>query len=73
MQKRRETEKHSRSILKSITWRVTATLTTGILVWIFTRDLTIALSLAGVEVVIKIIIYYFHERAWNAVDWGKGK
>jgi uncharacterized membrane protein len=62
--------KPKRSFAKSVTWRLCATLTTVILVWIFFRDVKAALSVGAVEVIVKMIVYYFHERAWNKVPWG---
>jgi uncharacterized membrane protein len=59
-----------RSFAKSITWRICATLTTVLLVWIFIGKLSIAFSVGIVEVIVKLGIYYFHERAWNQVKWG---
>ena len=53
-----------RHIAKSITWRVIATLTTILLVWLFTNDIDIALKFGAVEVLIKLVAYYFHERMW---------
>jgi len=53
-----------RHIAKSITWRVIATLTTILLAWLFTNDIDIALKFGAVEVIIKLIAYYFHERMW---------
>jgi len=64
-------EKHSRSIFKAITWRVIATLTTTILVFIFTGNLTIAIGVGFFDVVTKLIFYYLHERAWDKVEWGR--
>ena len=64
-------ESNSRSILKTISWRTLATITTVILVIIFTGKWQIALAIGGIEVVIKIFLYYLHERAWNHVEYGK--
>lgn len=64
-------ETHRRSIAKSITWRFLATLTTTILVFIFTQRIEIALTVGGMEAAAKMVIYYAHERAWNAVKWGR--
>jgi len=63
-------EAHKRSIAKTITWRVLATLTTAILVLLFTGKPEIALSVGAIEMTAKIIIYYAHERAWNRISWG---
>ena len=34
-------------------------------------DAKIAGSIAGTEVVTKIALFYFHERAWSLVHWGR--
>jgi adenylylsulfate kinase len=64
-------ETHKRSIAKSITWRVLASLTTMILVFVFTQRLDIMVAVGGIEIIAKMLIYYAHERAWNVTKWGK--
>ena len=64
-------ETHTRSVIKTISWRVLATVTTMSLVYIFIGDATIALSVGGIEVILKMLIYFFHERTWNKIKWGK--
>jgi len=61
----------TRSFVKGVTWRFLATLTTMILVYIFTGDLSLTLGIGILEVTAKIILYYLHERAWENVTWGK--
>lgn len=53
-----------RHIFKTITWRIIATGTTILLAWLFTKDVSVALTFGAVEVVIKMLLYFFHERAW---------
>ena len=60
-----------RTIVKTLTWRVTATLTTFIIAWIVTGDLLIGVSIGGIEAIAKIFLYYFHERIWNNITWAK--
>lgn len=67
-EERRETR--TRSLLKAITYRITGTLTTGLLVFMMTGELAIALAVSAIEPVVKIIIYYLHERAWQLVPRG---
>jgi uncharacterized membrane protein len=64
-------DKKSRSLVKSISWRVLATLTTVVLVYIFTGGIKLALSVGFFEVILKMLIYYGHERVWDNVTWGK--
>jgi uncharacterized membrane protein len=55
---------HKRHILKTITWRVVGTIDTILLSWLITGSFKIGLSIGGVEVVTKMILYYLHERFW---------
>lgn len=64
-------EKHQRSVLKGITWRVIGTLDTIFLSWLFTGSVNIALTIGGVEVFTKIFLFYLHERLWLRLSFGK--
>ena len=66
-------EKHQRSIAKTITWRIIATLTTVALVFLFTGELAISLGVGVLDVIIKLLFYYIHERAWDSTNWGRTK
>ena len=58
-----------RHIMKAITWRVVATLTTFLLAWFFTDNIDLALKFGAVEIIIKLLAYYLHERMWY--KWSK--
>ena len=66
-----KTEKHSRSILKAISWRALGTLDTITISWFISGELSIAFSIGAFELLTKTILYYFHERMWNRINWGK--
>lgn len=57
-------ERHIRSLVKGVTWRVLGTLDTFLLALIYTRSLRAALSIGGIELVTKVVWYYCHERFW---------
>lgn len=61
-------ESHVRSMIKAITWRVFATLVTILLVFIFTKEPIISLEIGFTEIVIKLVLYYFHERIWILIQ-----
>lgn len=63
-------EAHRRSILKSVTWRMMASLDTFVVSFIITRRLVLAGSIAGAEILTKIVLYYLHERAWAVIPYG---
>ncbi len=68
-------ERPIKSILKTITWRVIASVTTFFLALFFFQDdphaTEKATGVASAEAVIKMVLYFLHERAWNVVRWGK--
>ena len=65
------TELPSRSLVKSITFRILILTSDGIIVYAVTREFQLALTIVVVRNVLGIVIYYFHERAWNNIKWGR--
>jgi len=57
--------------VKSISWRVVGTFDTMIISYIVTGEMVLAVSIGGIEVFTKIILYYLHERAWAHMRWGR--
>lgn len=66
-------EKAYRSVVKSISWRTLGTLDTMIVSYFITGSLAMAASIGSIEVVTKMILYYFHERGWNKINFGRVK
>lgn len=66
-------EKHYRSVAKAISWRVSGTIDTIFISWLITGEIAMAVSIGGVEVITKLILYYSHERVWNKISLGRGK
>jgi len=62
---------HKRSIVKAISWRVTGTIDTFLISWMITGEALLATGIAGTEVMTKVALFYFHERAWSRVTWGR--
>lgn len=80
--KHKEIEKDSpyRSLFKAISWRFIASGSTFIISFtIFTqatetafKDIIGAVSMiTAVDIIAKLILYYFHERMWTNIVWGK--
>lgn len=53
-----------RHLFKTITWRIIGTIDTMIITWIISGDPFLGLSIGGVEVFSKMLLYYLHERVW---------
>jgi uncharacterized membrane protein len=64
-------ESQSRSFAKAVSWRMTGTIDTCVISAIVTGKLTVAGSIAATELFTKVLLYYFHERIWAAVSWGR--
>ncbi len=64
-------EKFKRSLIKTISWRITGSIDTVIISLIITGDLSIATTIGFVEVFTKMILYFIHERVWNRISYGK--
>lgn len=67
----KESEKPVRSIVKAISWRVIGTLDTLVISYLLTGEVAIAASIASVDFITKMFLYFFHERLWNKINWGK--
>ncbi|MBV6429314.1 MAG: hypothetical protein KIPDCIKN_03865 [Haliscomenobacter sp.] len=63
-------ESHLRSVLKGITWRILGTLDTMVISYLITGSVKWAVSIGGVEVFTKILLYYIHERLWQFIPRG---
>ena len=55
---------YKRHLAKTISWRVIGTIDSIVLSGIITGSWITGLTIGGVEVVTKMILYFFHERAW---------
>ena len=64
-------ERKTRSIVKTISWRIIATTAITLIVFILSRELKLALAIGGVEAIVKTALYFFHERAWDKINFGR--
>jgi len=53
-----------RHLVKAISYRLISSLSTLGLAYILTREINISLLFMSIDFVIKIILYYLHERLW---------
>ena len=66
-------ESHVRTIMKALSWRLIATVVTFFVAWFATGKLTLAAEIGVADTLIKLGGYYFHERLWIRVKFGKLK
>ncbi len=60
-----------RSFVKSMTWRVIALLTTFATLYALSKDINMATMATVITNAVNFVAYYYHERVWNSVGWGK--
>ena len=65
-------ESHIRSLLKGISWRIIATSDTILVVLFITCisgecSIDNAIKIGAIEFLLKFLIYYLHERAWQKI------
>jgi uncharacterized membrane protein len=69
--KHKAAEKHSRSLLKAISYRIISITADSIAAYFFTKDVLLS---AGIVIFINsysTILYYIHERIWANIHWGR--
>lgn len=66
-----KSERPVRSVAKAVSWRVIGTLDTLLISYLLTGEVAIAASIASIDFATKMFLYFFHERIWNKISWGK--
>ena len=62
--------KPKRSLYKTLSWRVFATILLFIVSYFVTGQVEVASTIVSIEVVIKTVFYYIHERVWSKIGFG---
>ena len=66
-------ESHKRTLLKTVTWRIIAVIITFTISWVLTRRIDLAAGIGTSDAIIKLFVYYAHERVWCKVPFGLPK
>lgn len=65
-------EKPIRSVVKAISWRVLGTIDTMLVsLYVTNGEVGTSTAIASIDFVTKMILYFFHERVWNIIKWGR--
>ena len=64
-------ESRGRSLVKAISWRVTALAVTASVVFVYTGEVRMAALVGLADATVKIALYYLHERAWDRTGFGR--
>lgn len=66
-------ETPSRSFAKALSYRILGSLSTAGLVYLFTGNGRMSIGAGLLDSVVKIALYFLHERVWNHVPYGRPK
>lgn len=64
-------ESPRRSLVKTISWRLTGSGATFLISWLIANDLSVAGTIAIIQLISNTILYYLHERLWNKISWDR--
>ena len=61
----------ARSFTKSLSYRIFGTLTSFVVVYAITGEGGLSALIAFWETILKVGAYYWHERIWDKISWGR--
>jgi len=61
----------ARSFAKALSYRILGTLSSVAVAYVITKNASLSVTIAFWETVVKVFIYYAHERGWNKIQWGR--
>jgi len=64
-------ESHSRSIIKAVSYRILGSATTGLIFFVLTGKAGLSVGAGALDVVLKIGVYFLHERLWDRINFGR--
>jgi uncharacterized membrane protein len=60
-----------RSFAKAVSWETFSNLVCGGLAYGWFGDLTSCVAFTGVCFIVKLVLFYYHERIWHQIPFGK--
>ena len=60
-----------RSLVKTISWRITGSGATFLISYAILGNVTISGTIAAIQLIFNTVLYFIHERIWNRIPWGQ--
>jgi adenylylsulfate kinase len=64
-------ESHYRSIVKAVSYRILGSSTTALIFYVLTGKGSLSIGAGALDMVLKIGVYFIHERIWNHINFGR--
>jgi adenylylsulfate kinase len=59
-----------RHLLKTVSWRIIGSIDTVLLAWLISGRIDIGAKIGSIELITKMVLYFFHERVWQKYLFG---
>jgi uncharacterized membrane protein len=66
-------ESHARSIAKAVSYRVLGSASTAGIFYVLSGDWKMSAGAGALDSIVKISLYFLHERIWNHIGYGRPK
>jgi adenylylsulfate kinase len=66
-------DSHTRSLAKAISYRLLGSLTTALIFFLLTGKSALSIGAGALDMVLKLALYFVHERVWNHIGFGRAK
>jgi uncharacterized membrane protein len=66
-------ESSARSLAKAVSYRVLGSTGTAFIVYIFSGNMPLSAGVGAIDMLLKIALYFLHERIWNYIPYGRPK
>ena len=66
-------ESNSRSLFKAISYRMLGSAATALIVFLLSGRAALSIGTGVLDMVVKIGLYYLHERIWERIPFGRTK
>jgi len=66
-------ESNTRSLAKAVSYRVLGSTGTVLVFFILSGNITLSLGAGAIDSLLKIALYFLHERMWNYIPYGRPK
>jgi uncharacterized membrane protein len=59
-----------RTLLKTLTWRITGSTSTFTIAYLVTGSVSVSGGIAVIQMIVNTFLYYAHEEIWNKIKLG---
>lgn len=54
-------------VIKTISWRITGSVSTGVVAWLVTGSVAVASTIFFIQAIVNSLLYFVHELIWQKI------